>query len=308
MLAQAHAKVNLTLSVGPRGDDGYHQLSSIFLRIGLADELTVGPAPGAGRDLLTVAGPPDVPIEGNLVLHAFAALRRAVGHGLPPLVAHLEKRIPMAAGLGGGSSDGAAALDAALAAWGVDLPPAQRAELALNLGSDVPFFASGAPVALVHGRGERVTPLRAIDGELGFLLATGRRGLLTAAVFREYDTDRQAGGDRKVSDSLAIAIDDGLDGHALLGWADRLRATNDLWPAARRMMPELAAQRRELERSTARPWLLSGSGPTLFALYPSLEEAHAAGVQVVTAASALLGTMTFQAVDLEGRDAVWRYP
>jgi 4-diphosphocytidyl-2-C-methyl-D-erythritol kinase len=307
MHSRAPAKVNLTLEVGERRSDGYHELRSLFLRVGLADELTVGPA-SVGADTLTVVGDPECPVADNLVLRAFAAVRRVSGADLPPLAAHLEKRVPLAAGLGGGSSDGAAAIDAALAVWQRDLPAAQRAAVAIELGSDVPFFTTTEPVALVGGRGERVQPLPPLGGELGLLLATRRVGLSTAQAFAVYDSLARSLRDEGVSDSLAIAITDGLDGAGLVGWADRLRDANDLWPAAHRLLPELSAARSELERMTGRPWLFSGSGPTLFALYASPDEAHGAGVDVVTAASGRLADVTFHAIDLTGPMAIWRYP
>ena len=98
------------------------------------------------------------------MLRGIAAARAAIGEGpgrpaTPPLAARLEKRIPVAAGLAGGSSDGAAAFDAALEAWGAELDPERRAHAAASIGSDVPFFLAGG-AALIEGRGERVTPLR----------------------------------------------------------------------------------------------------------------------------------------------------
>jgi 4-diphosphocytidyl-2-C-methyl-D-erythritol kinase len=307
MHVRAHAKVNLTLEITGRRPDGYHDLRSVFLRIGLADELTVGAAP-AGVDMLTVAGQPACPIADNLVMRAFAVARGALGEDLLPLAAHLEKRIPMAAGLGGGSSDAAAAIDAALAVWGRELAADDLARIALELGSDVPFFTTRAPLALVEGRGERIEPLAPLRDEPGLLLATRNSPLSSAEAFALYDTKARLARTENVSASLAIAVGDGLTGAALAGWADRLRDANDLWPAARQLLPELAAARAELERMTSRPWLLSGSGPTLFAFYPSPDEAHAAGVDVVTAASARLDGVTFHAVDLTGPEPIWRYP
>lgn len=307
MHLRAHAKVNLTLEVVGRQADGYHALRSIFVRIGLADELTVGAAPH-GADILTVADPPGAPIADNLVMRAFAALRRVIGDELPPLAAHLDKRIPIAAGLGGGSSDGAAALDAALAMWHREIAPDVLARVALELGSDVPFFTTTAPIALIEGRGEHIEPLPSLHSEPGLLLATRNVALTSAQAFSQYDELKAVPHEANVSGSLATAIADGLDGAGLAGWADRLRDANDLWPAARHLLPELGAARAELERMTSRPWLLSGSGPTLFALYASPGEAHAAGVDVVTAASARLAAVTFHAVDLTGPKPIWRYP
>ena len=161
MHARPRAKVNLSLSVGPRGRDGYHPLTSVFLRIGLADDLTVAFSNNAGGDVLTVSGLGGCEVDGNMVLRAFRAVRHAMGQDFPPLVAHLEKRIPIAAGLGGGSADAASAVDCALQMWGVGLSPALLDEVALELGADVPFFAHNVDAALVTGRGEKIEPLPA---------------------------------------------------------------------------------------------------------------------------------------------------
>ena len=156
--AEAPAKVNLALAITGLRDDGYHLLRSVFLRLALHDVLEVRARP-RGRSRLArhrrrPAGQPD-----NLVLRAAATLRAAIDPALPPLRFRLVKRIPAAAGLGGGSSDAAAAIDLALEAWGVRLHPAARLDVALRLGADVPFFAAGHGVALVEGIGEHLVPL-----------------------------------------------------------------------------------------------------------------------------------------------------
>jgi 4-diphosphocytidyl-2-C-methyl-D-erythritol kinase len=301
------AKVNLTLEVGPRGADGYHPLKSVFLRVGLTDSLTVALSPGSGADVLTVAGDPDCPVEGNLVLRAFALARQAIGHELPPLVAHLDKRIPMGGGLGGGSSDGAAALDAALVAWGAGLAPQVRAELETELGADVPFFARGGAAALVTGRGENVEPLPAPNGDVGLLLVTPRFGVSTAQVYERFDK-LGAPNAKELSDALAAELRDKSSGEGLAAWAARLRDANDLWAAAASVEPRLGPLRQELERATAGPWLLSGSGSTLFALHPSPAAAVEAGRRLVAAESEVLGGAIINAVDLNGPDPLWRYP
>ena len=168
----APAKLNLTLAVLGRRPDGYHDLHSVMVPLALADLLSLAPA-ASGADRLHVSGSDLSAGPDNLVLRAVAALRARLGRAgetLPPLAIRLEKRIPLAAGLGGGSSDAAAAIDGALEAWGLDLDPDTRAGVAAAVGSDVPFFLAGGP-ALVSGRGETVHPLRSPSGPpLGVLL------------------------------------------------------------------------------------------------------------------------------------------
>jgi len=308
MHASPRAKINLTLSVGPRGDDGYHPLSSVVLRVGLADDLTVAPTPGPGGDVLTLAGLGGAPTAGNLVLRAFALTRRALGHDLPGLVAHLEKRIPMAAGLGGGSADAAAAVDGALVVWGAGLAPDVRAEIDLELGADVPFFTRGGNAALVEGRGEQVERLAQPTGELGVLLVTPPIALSTARVFARFDDLGLATAAESVTRDLASAWRAGMSTKTLVAWAARLRDANDLWAAAASLAPGLVTLREHLEAETDRPWLLTGSGSTLFALYPSPAEATAEGRLLVSAESESLEGAMINTVDLVGPDPAWRFP
>ena len=296
MHSNPRAKVNLSLTVTGVRPDGFHELDSIFLRIGISDDLTVAFG-DRGRDVLTVSGLPGCPVEGNLVLRAFAAVRRALGHDLPPLVAHLDKRIPIQAGLGGGSSDGAAALGAALQMWGAALSPQRLDELALALGSDVPFFVRNLAAARVGGRGELLEPIREAALDVGMLLVTPPIALPTAQVYARFD---ELGGMRGTS------ADPGIVGR-LPDAAQELRDANDLWPAAVSLEPRLGDLRDELERWTSLPWLMSGSGSTLFAFYPSAEEAADAGQRLVADADGLLGGSLINAVNLVGPDPVWRH-
>ncbi|MEO5940889.1 MAG: 4-(cytidine 5'-diphospho)-2-C-methyl-D-erythritol kinase, partial [Candidatus Limnocylindrales bacterium] len=164
----APAKLNLTLAVVGRRPDGYHALHSVMAPLALADRLSLAPDPSPGaHDRVRVEGFDAGPAADNLVLRALEATRRALRPHLalppPALAVRLEKRIPVAAGLAGGSSDAAAAIEGALEAWSASdvLGPAERRGLAASIGSDVPFFLAGGP-ALVEGRGERVTALRGI--------------------------------------------------------------------------------------------------------------------------------------------------
>jgi 4-diphosphocytidyl-2-C-methyl-D-erythritol kinase len=297
----APAKVNLTLAVlGPR-PDGFHDLHSVMVPLDLADRLSVAVLPPGHEDSLHVAGyDPHVDPADNLVLRAIRAARRAArpewGTAEPPpaLAARLEKRIPIAAGLAGGSSDAAAAADAALEAWGVDLGPAARRALAAELGSDVPFYLAGGP-ALVEGRGERISPLPWLrDADVardrpGLLLVTPSGGISTPAAFRAWDEGvRVAGGAaRLASQHLADELRrNHLRVADLLARASVLAAANDLAPAALVVEPGLVSFKRALLRLVGRPVGLSGSGPTHWALYPSHAEAASAADTVRAAIAA----------------------
>ncbi len=286
------AKLNLTLAVVGRREDGFHDLHSVFVPLTLADRLSLAPARASAReDTLHVTGFDAGPTADNLVLRAIAAAREAVGEGpgrpaTPSLAARLEKRIPVAAGLGGGSSDAAAAFDGALEAWGAELDPERRAHAAASIGSDVPFFLAGTP-ALVEGRGERLTPLKGVHGHAGILLVTPQVALRTPDVFAVFDAIRGAGDGsiRVTSAHLAQELGNGLSATDLLVRAGVLASANDLLPAAVLVEPGLIGVRRALTRTLGKAVGLSGSGPTLWTLYPSLAEAQAAA-EVVEAAVA----------------------
>ncbi|MEO6349113.1 MAG: hypothetical protein ABIP53_00495 [Candidatus Limnocylindrales bacterium] len=281
--ARPPAKVNLTLKVVGRRADGFHELRSIFLRIGLTDRLTMARASSSDRDLLTVSGLPGAPAtRDNLVLRALATLRSHVGIDFPPLEVMLDKRIPAAAGLGGGSSDAASALKLAQAAWGIGLATAEESALGEDLGSDVPFFLSELTEALVVGRGEHVSPSSAVIGR-AVLLVTPPIALRTFAVFDRFDQLDQPG-------------------------ASNGDPANDLWQAAASLEPSLPRLRTELEGRSGRPWSMSGSGPTLFALYPSVAEAAEAGRALAASRLPSLESALINAVDLVGPDPAWRYP
>jgi 4-diphosphocytidyl-2-C-methyl-D-erythritol kinase len=289
----APAKLNLTLAIGSIRPDGFHDLYSVMVPLSLADRLSLAPAHD-DRDSLHVDGDSGSPRPDDLVLRGIAAARRAVRSVLGPsvptlaLAARLEKRIPIAAGLGGGSSDAAAAIDAALAAWGVELAMDARVAAAAAVGSDVPFFLAGTP-ALVEGRGEQLTPLRAPVGEpVAVLLVTPALALSTTEVFRAFDAGGAARpvdprSARLTSEHLAQELRAGLASDQLVARAGVLTTANDLVNAATVLVPPLRSFRRGLARRLGRPVGQSGSGPTLWALYPSLATAEAAASDVETA-------------------------
>jgi 4-diphosphocytidyl-2-C-methyl-D-erythritol kinase len=211
-------------------------------------------------------------------------MRAAVGGGwpggpgpAPALAARLDKRIPVAAGMAGGSSDAAATIDAALEAWATELDGETRLRLALGLGSDVPFFLVGGP-ALVEGRGESVAPLGGLHGAPGVLVVTPAVAVSTPDVFAAFDAIRTHGDGavRMSSTHLAEELRSGLPATSLVARAGVLASANDLLPATALVVPEIVPFRRALSRLLTRPIGQSGSGPTLWALYDSVPEAEAA--------------------------------
>ena len=268
----------------------------------------------APLDRLGVSGAPDVPVTDNLVLRAAQLLRVEAGRPLPPLAFRLRKRIPAAAGLGGGSSDALAALDLAAGAWGLRLSRRRRLDLAAALGSDVPFFALGG-WALVSGRGERLVPLPPPrGGPLGVLLVVPAARLSTRDVFVAFDaslgTRRDGAGE---ADAIAPPGAPGRlaallrRGGSVAEVSDAPPA-NDLLDAAAALLPGLDRLRRQLGDMLGRPVHLSGSGPTLFVLYASPRDGRRAARQVLAAAA--VGTLrppggTLQAIATatEGGDA-----
>jgi 4-diphosphocytidyl-2-C-methyl-D-erythritol kinase len=256
MLVHAPAKLNLCLYLGPRRADGLHELCSLFEPLALADLLVVAEAE---RDEVACLG-----IEGeNLAAAALAALRER-GWERPPLRIEIEKRVPVAAGLGGGSADAAAVLR--LAAGEV----ADLEEIAAGLGADVPSQLRPA-LALVRGAGERVEPLPAPAEHAAVLLPDGG-GLGTAEVFAEAD---RLGLGREFDELEALAARLGAAagaGASPLSYPELL--VNDLEPAARSLRPSIGDALEELREAGAPVAVLSGSGPTAVGLFPSVAAAR----------------------------------
>jgi 4-diphosphocytidyl-2-C-methyl-D-erythritol kinase len=274
MQIHAPAKLNLCLYLGARREDGLHQLCSLFEPLALSDLITLptlttskGGQSRMGTELDEVVCPG---VEGeNLVARALAALRER-GWRHPPLRVEIEKRIPVAAGLGGGSADAAAILR--LAAGEV----ADLDEIALELGADVPSQLRPA-LSLVRGVGESVERLPEPKPHAVVLLPGGG-GLSTADVFAE-------------ADRLGLGRDEGELGEL----AQRLRSVagagaspltypellvNDLEPAARSLRPEIGDALDALRDAGAPHALLTGSGPTAFGLFESLAAARDAAEEI----------------------------
>lgn len=248
----AQAKINLTLEVLGRREDGYHELRSVFALIDLADRVRVAQARVID---VQVRPDPGAPPGAELTRRAVAALAAAAGH---PAAAHVRvaKRIPVAAGLGGGSSDAGATLRALARMWRVDT---DLASVAADLGSDVPFFASGAGFALVEGRGERVRALPTPAAALWIVLVRVAARVSTPAVFGAVRPDEWSDGAR----SLALAS--AFEAHRVDPDAIRAQLRNDLADAAARVCREIG-EARLIAGAKGVTLALSGSGPSLFAI------------------------------------------
>jgi 4-diphosphocytidyl-2-C-methyl-D-erythritol kinase len=275
LIARCPAKINLGLRVLGRRADGYHELDTVFQAIDLWDTIVLRPA----LDLTLTCDDPRVPSDAtNLVHRAASLVRERTGRGAPGAALELRKAIPVEAGLGGGSSDAAGALEICARHWGVDLTPAERLDLACRLGADVPFFLVGG-TARGTGRGDRIESLPFV-GTLALVLGLPPFGVSTAEAFRALRTvltlDSNDVSFRPVSD---------------LKWKgpnDFARMGNDLERVVFPRWPALAEFRDDMIARGARHARLSGSGSTVYGVFA--DEAEATGV----------------ARDLESRYAGWR--
>jgi 4-diphosphocytidyl-2-C-methyl-D-erythritol kinase len=275
IVARAHAKVNLDLRVLGRRPDGYHELRTVFQSLALHDTVTVRRTPGPFR---LESDAPGLPCDrSNLVWRAASALWLAAGRRGEPcdLAVHLRKRIPMQAGLGGGSSDAAATLVALQAFWRVDLPLPDLVRIAAALGSDVPFFLVGG-TALGLGRGEQVYPLPDI-GRWHVVLARPAFGVPTADAYGWLATDAAAAfagrapGSRRAPRATPLPVP-WHPGELYLG--------NDLEAPVCRRFSAIRRSRDALRRAGATVALMAGSGSTVFGLFGRASDARAAAAEL----------------------------
>jgi 4-diphosphocytidyl-2-C-methyl-D-erythritol kinase len=253
----APGKVNLSLFVGAPRADGLHPLVSVVQAVMLADEVTMVPA---ARDEVVCPG-----VEGpNLAARALAVFREATGWREPQRIT-IAKRIPVAAGMGGGSADAAATLRlAARAAGGVDARLLH--ELAVGLGADVPSLLDPGRV-LMTGAGERIDRLPDPD-PFGLLIVPSTQALSTPAVYREFD---RLGGARSAAE-LAARADEARAGET--------PPVNDLAAAARSLCPAIDPVLDAVRAAGAAAAMVSGSGPTVFGVFDDLDAARAAAAAV----------------------------
>jgi 4-diphosphocytidyl-2-C-methyl-D-erythritol kinase len=279
------AKVNLQLSVGPARPDGYHELVTVFHAVSLYDEVTVAPA-ARGQVTVSGEGADRVPGgTGNLAMRAAATLARAAGlpprrtprptsgdpadGAVPGVEIEIRKRIPVAAGLAGGSADAAAALVACNELWQAGLSHSELAGLAAEIGSDVAFALAGG-TAVGQGRGERLTPALA-TGQYHWVLAFAPGELLTADVYQACDRIRAARGVTPAAPTpdpelmAALRSGDPAEVGPLL--------SNELQPAAVSLLPDLRRTLAVGREYGALGAVVSGSGPTCAFLVADAERA-----------------------------------
>ncbi len=257
-LVRAPAKLNLCLYVGPRRDDGLHEIRSLFEPLELADELRIAQA---DDDEVIIEG-----IEGPDLTEAALRALREHGWDGPPLRIEVSKRVPVAAGLGGGSADAAAVLRLAMG----ELEGLRS--IAAGIGADVPSQLQPRP-CLVAGAGEVIEPAPP-PGEHAMVLIPQAEGLATAEVYAEADRLGSPRGEAEL-EAIRRRLRDAVEaGGSPLDYREHL--VNDLQAAAIALRPEIEDALRALEEAGAAHAMVTGSGPTAFGLYRTEAEAGSA--------------------------------
>lgn len=273
----APAKLNLRLEVLAREESGYHQLETLFCALDLADELTVELTRAAGIEL-TVTGAELGPLGDNLV-HRAAAAYFAASAVTGGARITLHKRIPAGAGLGGGSSDAAATLSALDALHHDALGAKGRLALGARLGSDVPFFLCGSPLALAWGRGGRLLPLEPLPAA-DVLLLVPAHGVSTAEAYAALAAARPPA--QSTPEPRVVRW------QRLADWHDVARnARNDFELVVLPRIPELAGARDVLHRHGALFSLLTGSGAVFYGVFTDAGRLHAADRELATSHAGL---------------------
>lgn len=265
--AAAPAKVNLFLRVLAREASGFHALETLFCGVSLADEVVVRRGEPGIR--LVVYGEVDTgPPERNLCVRAAAAFHQAAGREAAVIV-ELAKRVPSAAGLGGGSSDAAATLVALNELYGAPVPRDALLRVAAALGADVPFFLCGSPLALAWGRGERLLALPPLSAR-PVLVAHPGVAMPTPEAFRRLAERRAAAGaDAIGARAMAVSSLTSWEGVAALAENDFEAVVFDELPALRRVLEEMEGAGAVVAR-------MAGSGASVFGVFETAAERDAA--------------------------------
>jgi 4-diphosphocytidyl-2-C-methyl-D-erythritol kinase len=261
MTCQAPAKINLGLIVEGRRDDGYHDIATIFLKISLADTLHIETTTGRIEIHCTH---PDVPCDERNLIHQAVALLQPLAPGRGVRV-HLEKRIPVAAGVGGGSSDAAAALLAVNRLWGLQLAPADLRRYGARLGADVPFFLYPSTAAYGRGRGDELSSL-VCPNSFFLVLVTPPVAVSTAQVYGQYRIELTD----VVKDITIVGRHFESGDLASLASA----CVNDLETVVMQQFPIVQTVKETLSQPGTYSVSMSGSGPTVYALCPSQDVAE----------------------------------
>jgi 4-diphosphocytidyl-2-C-methyl-D-erythritol kinase len=285
---RAHAKVNLDLRVLGVRADGYHELRTVFQTIELHDTLVCSEKPGP---FTLKCRNPGVPLDAsNLVWKAAAALWTALGRGgeIRDAVVQIDKKVPVEAGLGGGSSDAAAALIALGRLWG-GAPVTLLREVGATIGSDVPFFLSGG-TALGLGRGEEIYPLVDLPPHY-VVIVRPPFGVSTAEAYAWYDEDRAAGlRENREFQTLPVP------------WPSRAaQMVNDLEPPVLRRHQEIGVFKMQLREAGATAAAMSGSGSAVFGLFRSRLAAERAAKRLSRNGARALVTRTLTRAEHERR-------
>ncbi|MFV0374704.1 4-(cytidine 5'-diphospho)-2-C-methyl-D-erythritol kinase [Microbacterium sp.] len=271
VVVQAPGKLNLFFAVGAAQPDGYHDVASVYQAVSVFEEVTATPA---DEVTISVSGSVDVdtvPLDDrNLAVRAVRLLARETGYRGGARL-HVDKHVPVAGGMGGGSADAAAALVACDALWGTGVPSARLHELAARLGADVPFALHGG-TAIGTGRGDRLSPALA-HGRFDWVLAFDDGGLSTPVVYAELDRLRAQSQLDIAPKRHAPEVDHGVLRALRLGDAEALARVvgNDLQQAACALHPALATLLDAGVAYGALAGLVSGSGPTVAFLVPDAD-------------------------------------
>lgn len=265
MEINAYAKINLTLGILGIRDDGYHEVEMLMQAVDLHDSLVFEEIPAG---IVVESDCPDLPPgPENLVFRAAVLLREYTGCRRGVKI-NLSKNIPVAAGLAGGSTDAAAALRALNSLWDLHLPGEELFNLGGRLGADVPFCLLGG-TALARGKGELLTPVEGVK-DLGVVLVKPPFGVSTARVYSLYD--HLPPGPQPDTQAMLTALWKG-DFNLICSLLQ-----NSLERVAIKMYPVLEEIKKSLLEAGAAGALMSGSGPTVFGLFPGPREARAAAM------------------------------
>jgi len=266
VIVDSCAKLNLYLEVLNKRKDGYHNINTIFERIGLSDKIILKPR--RDNKIKIICSSPLVPKGKTNLAYRSAKLLQDSFLVKKGVNIEIKKRIPVGAGLGGGSSNAAAVLTGLNKFWGLGLGQNKLVKLAASIGSDVPFFIYDSPFALGSGRGEKIKPLKALDSvKLWHVLVVPKIEVLTPVIYKKWDSYSRLTSPRRGDKILTSALkksDLSLIAKSLLNSLERV--TSGLYP-------EVARIKERFICLGLKAVLMSGSGPAVFAIVPSRKEA-----------------------------------